>query len=307
MIVIAEKYGQLGNRLFVFAHILACALEHGLKVSNPAFDEYAQFFESTRRDLFCRHPPRVSILKGRRLRTWFYTLTWRVANSLFYRSPDNSFWKVIRISEDESCDLADPKFLAAAKAKWFIFVQGWKFRDEPRLQKHADAIRKFFAPTEAVAQKVKSHIDTLRAECEVLVGVHIRQGDYRNFEGGRYFYESRDYARMMKEVEEFFPDERVGFLICSNAAQNPEIFADFKCAPGPGHFVEDMYALAGCDYIMGPPSTYTLWASFYGNVPLYQVKDASRSLSAADFVGLRACDINENVEGSAAAFVLPQE
>jgi hypothetical protein len=36
MIVIAEKYGQLGNRLFVFAHIIACALEHELKVANPA-------------------------------------------------------------------------------------------------------------------------------------------------------------------------------------------------------------------------------------------------------------------------------
>jgi hypothetical protein len=28
MIVIAEKYGQLGNRLFVFAYFIACALEH---------------------------------------------------------------------------------------------------------------------------------------------------------------------------------------------------------------------------------------------------------------------------------------
>jgi hypothetical protein len=52
---------------------------------------------------------------------------------------------------------------------------------------------------------------------------NIRQGDYRNFEVGRYFYESHDYARLVK-----------------------------------GHFVEDLYALAACDYIIGPPSTYTM-------------------------------------------------
>jgi len=33
--------------------------------------------------------------------------------------------------------------------------------------------------------------------------------------------------------------------------------------------VEDLYALAECDYIIGPPSTYTLWASFYGDTPLW--------------------------------------
>jgi hypothetical protein len=288
MIVIAEKYGQLGNRLFVFAHFVACAIEHGLKISNPAFDEYAEYFKSTQSDLFCRYPRRTCDLNSRRLRKGLYALTWRVANSLAYRSPRNRFWQVIRILEDESCDLADPKFVEAAKAKWFIFVQGWKFRDEARLQKHADAIIEFFAPADALAQKVKSSIDTLRAECEVLVGVHIRQGDYRNFEGGRYFYESRDYARMMKEVERLFPHKRIGFLICSNAAQNPEVFSDFKHTPGPGHFVEDMYALAACDYIIGPPSTYTLWASFYGDVRLYQVTDPARSISLSDFVGLRS-------------------
>ena len=274
--------------MFVFAHFVACALEHGLKISNPAFEEYAEFFKSTQRDLFCRYPRRRSLLLSGRLREWLYAITWRLTNSLAYRSPNNRFWQVIRVSEDEIFDLADPKFVAAAKVKWLIFVQGWLFRDEPRLQKHAEAIRKFFEPAGAIVHKVKSHIDKIRDECEVLVGVHIRQGDYRNFEGGRYFYESRDYARMMKEMEGLFPNKCVGFLICSNAPQSPEVFADFKHTAGPGHFVEDMYALAACDYLMGPPSTYTLWASFYGNVPLYQVKDVSRSLSAADFGGLRA-------------------
>ena len=31
----------------------------------------------------------------------------------------------------------------------------------------------------------------------------------------------------------------------------------------------DMYALAGCDLIVGPDSTFSHWASFYGNVPIH--------------------------------------
>jgi len=37
--------------------------------------------------------------------------------------------------------------------------------------------------------------------------------------------------------------------------------------------VEDMYALAECDYIIGPVSSFTQWASFYGNKPLFHLTD----------------------------------
>ncbi len=41
MLVLAKKYGQLGNRLILFAHMIACACEHNLKLVNIAFDDYA--------------------------------------------------------------------------------------------------------------------------------------------------------------------------------------------------------------------------------------------------------------------------
>ena len=44
-----------------------------------------------------------------------------------------------------------------------------------------------------------------------------------------------------------------------------------------------MYSLAECDYIVGPPSTFSTWASFYGNVPIYRITDPSAEFSIADF------------------------
>jgi len=45
----------------------------------------------------------------------------------------------------------------------------------------------------------------------------------------------------------------------------------------------DLYALAKCDYILGPLSSYSQWASFYGNKPLYQLTGSQERLERAKF------------------------
>lgn len=56
MLVISAKSGQLGNRLLLFANCIALTIENKIKVLNPAFEEYAEFFKLTSRDLFCAYP-----------------------------------------------------------------------------------------------------------------------------------------------------------------------------------------------------------------------------------------------------------
>ena len=54
-----------------------------------------------------------------------------------------------------------------------------------------------------------------------------------------------------------------------------EAFPSFDVVLGNGQIVEDMYAFAACDYIVGPPSTYTGWASFYGDKGLYFIRNTA--------------------------------
>ena len=68
-------------------------------------------------------------------------------------------------------------------------------------------------------------------------------------------------------------------LVCSNASPPASAFAGCDVSAGIGHLVEDLYALARCDYLVGPPSTYTAWASFYGQVPLCHLETAEQQLS----------------------------
>ena len=110
-------------------------------------------------------------------------------------------------------------------------------------------------------------MESVRRDSDIVVGVHIRHGDYATFMDGRYFYSLQQYANAMHQIVDQLPGRRVSFLVCSNSAFTPGDFAGLNVTPGPGHLVEDMYALAETDFMFGPPSTYTGWASFYGDKP----------------------------------------
>jgi hypothetical protein len=47
--------------------------------------------------------------------------------------------------------------------------------------------------------------------------------------------------------------------------------------------VGDLYALAQCDYITGPPTTDTQWASFYGNHPMLFLDCGDQWIERAHF------------------------
>lgn len=274
MLIISDKPGYLANLLFLFGNFIACARENNLTLMNPAFDDYAEFFQTTSKDFFCRYPARESIFRGgRRTRRLFFSFNYYLAR-LLVRSPfKNRFFKTLAIDWEEEVRLDGAEFLELASRTSILFVQGWLFRDHSHFNKHADAIRAYFEPIEEFQHNVDELIKRARARCDVLVGVHIRHGDYRKFLGGKYFYEVEEYARVMEKVERMHAGRRVGFLVCSNAAQSEADFASFNVTFGNNHMVEDMYSFSKCDLIIGPPSTYTTWAAFYGEVPLYMIED----------------------------------
>jgi hypothetical protein len=175
--------------------------------------------------------------------------------------------------EDEEVRLDGPEFLELASRRGLLYVQGWQFRDRTNFARHADAIRAYFEPLELFRHNVNVLIERARETCDLLVGVHIRHGDYKRFLDGKYFYEIEEYVRVMEKVLRMYPDRRVKFLICSNVRQSEADFARFDFTFGNDHLIEDMYSFAKCDLLLGPPSTYTMWASFYGRVPLYMIED----------------------------------
>ena len=120
---------------------------------------------------------------------------------------------------------------------------------------------------------------------EIIIALHIRRGDYKTFKNGMYYYSINDYKNIMDNIINVFKDKNVHFLICSNEkiGINDLNQNNYKITLAPNHELLDLYCMSRCHYIVGPPSTYSMWASLYGNVPLYMLKDVNKQININDF------------------------
>ncbi len=290
MVIIGKRAGQLGNRLFVFAHVIGNAIEYGYEVQNPSFYGYTQYFTGTREDFFCRYPARISRLQSPSLQVYFYRLITTCVLPLakfprVCRLLNITFLDIPRSTHaDDSYDMTNPDYIRKATSeKRLIIKDPWSCRDFANIKKHAAQVRTFFTPVEKHRQAVENLVSRARNGCDLLVGVHIRQGDYKRWQGGAYFFTTSEYAAIMARFAAAMPEKQVRFLVCSNEKQDEELFKGLNYVMGTDHPVEDMYAFAACDFLIGPPSTYTAWASFYGSVPLYFLKTAADIIKADEF------------------------
>jgi hypothetical protein len=87
----------------------------------------------------------------------------------------------------------------------------------------------------------------------------------------------------MREMVAQFPAYRVAFLVCSDEPRSAAEFPGLTIGFGTPSPVADLYALAKCDYIIGPPSTFSQWASFYGSKPLFQLRGDDARIKLENF------------------------
>lgn len=290
MVIIGKRAGQLGNRLFVFAHIIANAIEYNYEVRNPSFFGYTQYFSGTRNDFFCSFPTRNSGFTSPALQVYFYRFINKVVLPMSRFSWLGRFLNITFLDitqknyPEDYYDMTNPDYIKLATSDNVLIIKdAWLFRDPINLKKHANQVRAYFTPVEKHTTAVSRLISSARTDCELLVGVHIRQGDYKRWQGGKYFFTTSEYAAIMRRFAATMPEKRIKFLICSNKRQDESLFNDLNYTIGNNHQLEDMYAFAQCDFLIGPPSTYTAWASFYGSVPLYSLKSAIDDINVSDF------------------------
>lgn len=265
MIVIASIPGQLGNRLIVHASVMAWCIQHKQKFLNPSFAPYDAYFtmEDEHQIIVKKsfwNNFRRSYLAGR--------ISWRLKNKI----PGlHCRW----IDWHEEINLDEPATTAAFAKARILFLQGWKFRANQSLQNEKDSIRRFFTLKPELQKRLNSYCETSLKPNEINIGVHIRRGDYAKFEGGKYFFENEIYLQSMMACAQTFENEKINFILCSNEKIDLAYFREhgLKVSEGPGHEALDMYALSKCQWMIGPPSTYTMWASFMNDVPLFMIRD----------------------------------
>lgn len=282
-IVVVQSIGQLGNRLFQFSHLIALAKVRGCRVLNPAFWKYAHLFPATRQNLFCSFPEqRSNWVHGWMQALIYYFLRLSFSLGILNWVP-NSF--VFKKDWREGPTAIDSEaFTEMVNQFRFIFLVG-SFNHKHR---HGFALswpfaRSFFRISEERRSKIKSHIKPLRDSSDILVGVHLRQGDVFSDPVRRDALDQSFYAQKLKEFLFLFPEKNVSFLICSNAPITKDLFSTFNYKIGLGDFLDDLYSLAECDYLLGAgQSSFSLWASKIGSVrraALFRGQDSTLKLN----------------------------
>ena len=293
LFILSLRCGRLANRLVIFANFIALAEELGHRVCNVPFHSYAHLFESTRGDIYCRYPAPArrsvcDVVPGlataiRKTRIFYHVA--RASTRLNEMVPIGGR-KVVTLREwpnQEVTRLEDPAVQARFREARVVFAYGWRFRAPTWVVRHAEKIRAHLPPNAEYLQASRETVARVRRQADVVVGVHVRRGDYLTWHDGRFYYEVPRYAAWMKEMAGRFPGRRVGFLVCSNEPRTVEEFPGLSVTVGQGPAVVDLFALAECDYLVGPPSTYSQWASFYGNKPYLYLRSPEARIELEHF------------------------
>jgi hypothetical protein len=79
-----------------------------------------------------------------------------------------------------------------------IVVGGWQARWYDLFLKYKPEILQLFAFDEAVKVHVDDVMHQIPAET-LRLGVHIRRGDYRTWQGGKYYYTDDQYLSVIRQ------------------------------------------------------------------------------------------------------------
>lgn len=170
-------------------------------------------------------------------------------------------------------------------------VSDWTYRDYEGVEEFRQQIVSFFTPREeriAEAEKLYSELSS-DGKKRILIGVHVRRGDYALWRGGRYCFDDSVYVRSMRSLSGELTANDSRFLVTCIVFSNESLdLNNFKCGEcevriSKGNPLEDHYLMSKCDYLFGPPSTFTRWAAYMGRKPLAYIEDSNQTLSLSDF------------------------
>lgn len=277
MLVIGSPFGMLANRLWRLAHFTAFSLAHTVRVVDPWFEEYRHYFA-------VEHSFPASVRLGGPLYRAITSTNQKLLRGPWVSGPLHHNWFAT-----EEINMDEPSFIEAAQNKFGI-CYGFRFRARNSFQLFAGEIRKAFAPDRKIVADVERHISQMRKSYPdaAVVGIHIRKGDYALWRGGAYLFSDEKYSEWCRLIKARFSEvgRDVVFMVCSNRPVDVHLFHGLHTVFNSGSEIFDLYSLARCDSIMGPPSTYTMWASFYGETPLFHCHQSSDAPTLADFCPL---------------------
>lgn len=251
--IFARDKSQMCNNLLQYAHVYAWGREHGRKVISMRFSYKYQYFH------IC-HTPLTSF-------PLYLIAKYSAAIGLL---PTASF---------KSSDCDREALERKMKSHRHIVVSGWNVRFYDLFLKYRDEIVALFAIDEKYTLPVHEKMQGCEQKAVqpvVRLGVHIRRGDYAAWQNGRYLYDDEVYANHINRFAKWHAGKDVHVYLSTNDSSVTQQQFQQLCPDTVIHLLggsapEDLFMLSECDFLTGPPSTFSLVAAMYRDIPLYRM------------------------------------
>lgn len=306
VLIFTDGGGRLANQLTNYGHLYAFYKHHNNKIVliNIPFAPYSHLFEGTvtnRAGYFPRNhryfPSLKFLLKN--TGTFVHRRLIRILHlagcflpqwqSIIFPNKKAVKKRIVGKTIDH-LDLDEALSSQIFTSKSVTILGGWPLRNWKLFAKYHEQIRKHFTVIAKYKKPSDTYIQKLRNKHEKLIGVFMRKTDYKIWHDGKYFFSNQQYCEWMKQIQEIYSNENTAFVIASDQKQN---ILDYKGIPvyfstgikgGRGHFVQSLYELSQCDWIITPPSTFSIWAAFLGDIPVLPLCEKKQNINLHDLL-----------------------
>ena len=176
-------------------------------------------------------------------------------------------------------------FIRRSPPSWsfspLICFGGWSFRCHELTQKYRSRLSRLYRLRHSLAEDellLVEQIQWARKAGSKVVGLHVRRGDYSSWQGGRYWFSDDSYASVVRSVRSQLLEEGHDcfVVVFTNDVDAPSCGQDLTAR---GRWFADLIGMQNCDLLVGPPSTFTLWASYSASVPFIHLQNVDDVVS----------------------------
>ena len=265
--IFARDKSQMCNNLLQYAHVYAWGREHGRKVISMRFSYKYQYFHICHTNLTGFG--------------WYLFAKYMAALRLL---PTASFKY-----RDCNREALERKMLRHRN----IVVSGWFVRYYDLFLKYRDEICELFTLDDQYTAPVKAKMQEAEQNSQdniLRLGVHIRRGDYAQWRDGQFLFSDEVYADHINRFADMHPGKALHVYLSTNDPSVSEEHFQKLCPKVCIHHLqgsapEDLFMLSECDYLIGPPSTFSMVAAMYRDIPLYRMDSAdAQSMTPEGFL-----------------------
>ena len=265
--IFARDKSQMCNNLLQYAHVYAWGREHGRKVISMRFSYKYQYFHICHTNLTGFG--------------WYLFAKYMAALRLL---PTASFKH-----RDCNREALERKMLRHRN----IVVSGWFVRYYDLFLKYRDEICELFTLDDQYTAPVKAKMQEAEQNSQdniLRLGVHIRRGDYAQWRDGQFLFSDEVYADHINRFADMHPGKALHVYLSTNDPSVSEEHFQKLCPKVRIHHLqgsapEDLFMLSECDYLIGPPSTFSMVAAMYRDIPLYRMDSAdAQSMTPEGFL-----------------------